>query len=133
MLDLIFVYGSLVSAIAHPQGERLRREADLLGPATLPARLYRVSWYPAIVKSEEPGDLVHGEVYRLRTPDSTLAWLDEYEGITRGATSVTSPNEYERVAAAVDLAAGGNFDAWVYLYLRPTAALERVASGRWSG
>ena len=48
MTDLIFVYGSLIRAIAHPMGERLRREAEFVTPASVAARLYKVSWYPAV-------------------------------------------------------------------------------------
>ena len=131
LTDLIFVYGTLVAKAAHPNGERLRREASLLGEATLQARLYRVSWYPGLVKSTESADLVYGEVYRLTSPATSLPWLDEYEGIIQSPASGAPPNEYERVTTSVALIAGGTVDAWVYLYLPATTALERVTSGRW--
>jgi hypothetical protein len=35
----LFVYGSLLSAIGHPMGERLRREATLVGSASVSGRL----------------------------------------------------------------------------------------------
>ena len=41
-------------------GERLRREARLVGEATIPGRLYKISWYPGVVASPEPGERVHG-------------------------------------------------------------------------
>jgi gamma-glutamylcyclotransferase (GGCT)/AIG2-like uncharacterized protein YtfP len=133
MTDLLFVYGSLVSAVAHPKGERLRREASLLGAATLQARLYRVSWYPGITLSDDAADLVHGEVYRLATPGASLRWLDEYEGIAPGASSVAPTDDYERRVCRVNLDAGREHEAWVYLYQRDTRALERVVDGRWRG
>ena len=37
----LFVYGSLMSAAAHAMGERLRREARLVGEATIQGRLHR--------------------------------------------------------------------------------------------
>jgi gamma-glutamylcyclotransferase (GGCT)/AIG2-like uncharacterized protein YtfP len=133
MSDLLFVYGSLVSAIAHPQGERLRREATLLGGATLQARLYRVSWYPGVALSRDPADVVHGELYRLTPPAQALDWLDEYEGIKLGATSVAPNDEYERRVCRVHTADAAAHEAWVYLYRRDTAARERVPDGRWRG
>ena len=131
MPDLLFVYGSLLARIAHPQGERLRRESTLVGPATLQARLYRVSWYPGVALSGDPRDLVHGEIYRLGQP--TLAWLDEYEGVTAGASSVAPAEEYARRRCQVRDGAGAAHDAWVYLYQRDTVGLAHVASGRWVG
>ncbi len=133
MVDLLFVYGSLVSAVAHPQGERLRREATLLGAATLQARLYRVSWYPGIELSGDAADIVHGELYRLTTPETSLRWLDEYEGIAPGLTSVAPTDDYERRLCRVRLHAGDAHEAWVYLYRGDTRGLERVLDGRWRG
>jgi gamma-glutamylcyclotransferase (GGCT)/AIG2-like uncharacterized protein YtfP len=128
MPPLLFVYGSLLSTIAHPQGERLRREATLVDAATLAGvRLYRVSWYPAASETGDEADNLFGEVYRLATPMQTLAWLDAYEGITAGT------GEYERVVRAVTLTDGRPLDAMLYLYRWPVEHLEPIASGRWTG
>lgn len=128
----LFVYGSLLSRIAHPQGERLRREARLLGAARLAGRLYRVSWYPGFVPGAEATELVHGEIYELRDP-ATLDWLDEYEGVTRESSSVTEPEEYARRVMSVTLDAGGALDCWVYVFLRATRGLVPVQGGVWHG
>ncbi|MBV1694183.1 MAG: gamma-glutamylcyclotransferase [Hyphomicrobiales bacterium] len=128
----IFVYGSLLSRIAHPQGERLRREARLVGEARLAGRLYRVSWYPGFVPAGGATEFVHGEVYEFANA-ATLDWLDEYEGITRGATSVTEPEEYARRVMTVALDAGGTIECWVYVYLRDTGGLVPVQGGVWHG
>lgn len=131
MTNCIFVYGSLLQAMAHPKGEQLRREAALIGAATVPGRLYKVSWYPAI-RLDSAG-LVHGEVYRMRTPAETLAWLDEYEGITPGPTGVAASDEYERAEVTATLRDGGPVSVWIYLYRRPVDEALRVSSGRWAG
>jgi gamma-glutamylcyclotransferase (GGCT)/AIG2-like uncharacterized protein YtfP len=133
MHALLFVYGSLVSAARHPQGERLRLEAELLGPARLQARLFRVSWYPCITLSDDATDQVHGEVYRLRDPATALTWLDAYEGITPSAESVAAADEYRRQIVTVTDQGDQPLSAWVYLYSRNTAGLERVQTGIWSG
>jgi gamma-glutamylcyclotransferase (GGCT)/AIG2-like uncharacterized protein YtfP len=127
----LFVYGSLLSSVAHTMGERLRREARLVGAATFQGRLYRVSWYPGVVPSSDRADVVHGEVYELDNAATALAWLDRYEGITRDATSVTSADEYERIETPVLLANGRPLVVWIYLYRFDVAALPRVVDGRW--
>lgn len=127
----LFVYGSLVSSVAHPMGERLRRESMLLGPARLQGRLYKVDWYPGVVRSDDAADIVHGEVYRLTAPASSLAWLDEYEGVARGPSSVTARDEYIRLETPVALDGGREILVWTYLYQRDVSRLARVESGRW--
>jgi gamma-glutamylcyclotransferase (GGCT)/AIG2-like uncharacterized protein YtfP len=131
--DLLFVYGSLLSAIAHPMGDRLRREAHLVGPATVQGRLYRVSWYPGVVLSDDPASQVHGEVYRLSNPAGALDWLDAYESITPGPTGVAANDEYERRIVDARAADGAPLQAWVYVYKQSPTALIQVPTGRWTG
>jgi len=126
----LFVYGSLVSSAGHPMGERLRREARLIGPATIQARLYRISWYPGAVASGDADERVHGEVYALGNPDRALAWLDAYEGIQPGNRD---ENEYERAERSARLASGEEVVAWVYLYRGEASKLSQIADGRWAG
>lgn len=132
MTDLLFVYGSLISAARHPKGEQLRQEAELVGAATLHGRLYRVSWYPGVVPGGEPADRVHGELYRLRTPAVTLAWLDAYEGLSPGPDGVTPAGEYRRAVIDARKDDDATVAAWGYLYQDRTDVLVRVPSGRWS-
>ena len=111
----LFVYGSLLSAIGHPNSKRLAREARLVGTASMQGQLYAIDWYPGAVEpdfdaspdgaasaagtaettrtdSPAPNDLhdviwsgIRGEVYLLSDPESSLAWLDAYEGIDAGS------------------------------------------------
>jgi gamma-glutamylcyclotransferase (GGCT)/AIG2-like uncharacterized protein YtfP len=124
----LFVYGSLMASAGHAMGERLRREARLLGAATIQGRLYKISWYPGAVASRDPGERVHGEVYALAQPSRALAWLDRYEGIAPGTTRYA---EYERVEQPVRLASGEEIAAWVYLYRGDVAGLSTAPDGRW--
>jgi gamma-glutamylcyclotransferase (GGCT)/AIG2-like uncharacterized protein YtfP len=126
----LFVYGSLLSAIGHPMGERLRREATLVGSASVSGRLYRVASYPGLVEKDAAKARVHGELYALANPTRTFTWLDAYEGIRPGNAG---RNEYERVERVVRRAAGSEMMAWVYLYLGDPSRLEPVAGGRWGG
>jgi gamma-glutamylcyclotransferase (GGCT)/AIG2-like uncharacterized protein YtfP len=122
----LFVYGSLMSTAGHPMGERLAREAKLVGNASIQGRLYRISWYPGAVEGGAAQERVHGEVYALDDPVQALAWLDAYEGLTPG-----TPGEYERVERPVRLASGDDMIAWVYLCRSDVAGLQAVLDGRW--
>jgi gamma-glutamylcyclotransferase (GGCT)/AIG2-like uncharacterized protein YtfP len=132
-LEHLFVYGSLMTRLAHPMGERLRAEATLVGPATFNGRLYRISWYPGVLDSADSQDVVHGEVYRLSDPEYALTWLDEYEGIHVGQSSVAAPDEYRRVVRDVMLEDGTRLTTQIYLYSRLVDSRARVVSGRWVG
>jgi gamma-glutamylcyclotransferase (GGCT)/AIG2-like uncharacterized protein YtfP len=125
----LFVYGSLMSTARHPMGERLSAEARLIGPATIQGRLYRVSWYPGVSETPDPGQRVHGEVYALDHPARALAWLDAYEGVAPGSRE---SGEYARVERPVRLDSGEEVTAWVYLYRKDVSHLPLVADGRWT-
>jgi gamma-glutamylcyclotransferase (GGCT)/AIG2-like uncharacterized protein YtfP len=124
----LFVYGTLLSRVRHPKGERLRREAHLIGEATLQGRLYSLGRYPVLVEPADGRYAVHGEVYALNTPATSLKWLDDYEGIVPGKPGL---GPYERVERPVCLAAGDTLTAWVYLYRRSVRTRPEVLSGYW--
>jgi gamma-glutamylcyclotransferase (GGCT)/AIG2-like uncharacterized protein YtfP len=123
----LFVYGTLLSRVRHPMGDRLRREASLIGEASIQGRLYSLGRYPGLVESVDAGDIVHGEAYALNTPASALEWLDAYEGIRPGK----GENPYERVERAVHLASGATLTAWVYLYRKSVRTRPPVFGGHW--
>jgi len=125
----LFVYGSLMSGAGHPMGERLRREARLLGDATIPGLLYRISWYPGLVETADDHARVHGEAYALNSARPTLKWLDRYEGVASGRLDEQA---YARVERGVAMAAGGSITAWVYVYQNSVAGLRLVPGGRWT-
>ena len=124
----LFVYGTLLSAAGHPNGARLKREARLVGAASIPGRLYRIKHYPGLVEGADPQEVVHGEVYALNNPASALKWLDAYEGIQ---PETLDQNEYQRVERPVRLASGDQFTVWVYLYCKDVAPFRRIPDGRW--
>jgi gamma-glutamylcyclotransferase (GGCT)/AIG2-like uncharacterized protein YtfP len=124
----LFVYGSLLARLCHPMGTRLRGEARLVGAATIQGRLYSLGRYPALIESEDGAYPVHGEVYVLADPASSLAWLDRYEGIVPGKPG-ESP--YGREERPVRLATGTSLIAWVYLFRRSVKMRPEVPGGRW--
>ncbi len=122
----LFVYGTLRRDNDNEMYHLLARYADFIGDATYQGKLYKIDYYPGVVASEDPSDVVWGEVYRLREPDFILSKLDQYEECGPG---FLKPREYTRVIQPVRLRNGETILAWVYLYNRPTDSLEFVTSG----
>jgi gamma-glutamylcyclotransferase (GGCT)/AIG2-like uncharacterized protein YtfP len=125
--DLLFVYGTLMRGFDHPMAKLLSRGADFIGEAQCRGRLYRVKHYPGLVLSEDPADIVFGEVYRLRARDALLREFDMYEACGEG---FAEPTEYIRKLLTVTLEGGRASEAWTYVYNWPVARLPRIASGR---
>ena len=75
-----------------------------------------ISTYPRVVPSDDPADIVQGEVYRLRNRDLVLSRLDEYEECGPG---FKEPTEYMRLSQEIRLRTGETLSAWVYVYNRP--------------
>jgi len=125
--DLLFVYGTLMRGFNHPMARLLSANADFLGEASCRGRLYRVKHYPGLVLSDDPSDIVFGELYRLCARDGLLAEFDMYEACGEG---FPEPTQYIRQTLEVALADGSSGEAWTYLYNWPVARLQRITSGR---
>ncbi len=128
MKPYLFVYGTLLASAGHAMGARLRRQASLVGEASIQGKLFRIAHYPGLIECSDPQERVHGEVYALTAPAVALKWLDAYEGIEPGAPD---RNEYERVERPVRLASGEHITAWVYLYRKDVAPFRLIPDGRW--
>jgi len=125
--DLLFVYGTLMRGFDHPMAQLLSRAADFIGEARCQGRLYRVKHYPGLVLSDDAGDVVFGELFRLRQPAECLREFDMYEACGEG---FAEPTEYVRRMLSVTLHAGTASEAWTYIYNWPVDRLPRIASGR---
>ena len=125
--DRLFVYGTLMRGFDHPMAQLLTRSADFIGEARCRGRLYLVKHYPGLVLSDDPNDVVFGELYRLRRPAELLREFDMYEACGEG---LAEPTEYVRQMLPVTLDGGATREAWTYLYNWPVAQLQRIVSGR---
>ena len=123
----LFVYGTLMRGFDHPMAKLLSKRADFLGEAKCKGRLYRVKHYPALVLSNDPADIVFGELYRLHARDALLREFDMYEACGEG---FAEPTEYVRKMLNVTLDDGSASEAWTYVYNWPVTRLPRIASGR---
>jgi gamma-glutamylcyclotransferase (GGCT)/AIG2-like uncharacterized protein YtfP len=125
--DRLFVYGTLMRGFDHPMAKLLSKSADFIGEARCQGRLYRIKHYPGLVESDDPSEVVFGEVYRLRARDALLREFDMYEACGEG---FAEPTEYVRKMLKVTLDDGSSSDAWTYVYNWPVTKLQRIASGR---
>ncbi len=129
--DHLFVYGTLMRGFDHPMAQLLSRSADFIGEARCRGRLYLVKHYPGLVLSDDPGDVVFGELFRLRQPAELLREFDMYEACGEG---FAEPTEYVRQMLPVtrdgQTAEQAWTQAWTYIYNWPVTRLPRIASGR---
>ena len=127
MLDLLFVYGTLMRGYDHPMSRLLSANASFEGEACCRGRLHLIRHYPGLVLSEDANEIVHGELYRLRVPDQLLREFDMYEACGEG---FPEPTQYVRKMLSVTLPDGSPSEAWTYLYNWPVAQLKLIESGR---
>jgi gamma-glutamylcyclotransferase (GGCT)/AIG2-like uncharacterized protein YtfP len=125
--DRLFVYGTLMRGFDHPMAQLLSRSAEFIGEARCQGRLYLVKHYPGLVLSDDPTDVVFGELYRLRSPHELLREFDMYEACGEG---FVEPTEYIRQMLSVTRDDQTAEQAWTYIYNWPVAHLSRIASGR---
>jgi gamma-glutamylcyclotransferase (GGCT)/AIG2-like uncharacterized protein YtfP len=105
---------------------RLHARARWLGGGTIRARLYAIDWYSGAVASDDPADVVHGDVFEFEpaTAAETIAALDAYEG-----------EGFARREVEVRMETGGTAEtllrAQAYLFAASVAGLPWIAHGRW--
>ena len=124
--ERIFVYGTLRKDSKNRMYRILSRDADFVGERTFIGKLYNIGEYPGAVHSSDPDEVVKGEVYALRNPNSILRVLDEYEGCGPGDPSST---EFRREKVNISLENGENINAWIYIYNRSIDGLKVIPSG----
>jgi gamma-glutamylcyclotransferase (GGCT)/AIG2-like uncharacterized protein YtfP len=125
--DRLFVYGTLMRGFDHPMAKLLSRSAEYLGPASCRGRLYLIKHYPGLVLSDDPTEIVFGELYRLRDRDALLGEFDMYEACGEG---FPEPTQYLRKMLRVRHDDGLVSEAWTYVYNWPVTGLPRIASGK---
>lgn len=129
----LFVYGSLLSGargvMGAAQRARLRAEGKKLGAATLCGRLIDLGSYPGVVLSQDANEVVHGEVYRLRSFQRSLAWLDVYEGLSQPSSA---SGIYRRRLVRVDVGDTlQTLEAWAYVLTSQKGEMRSIRHGRW--
>ncbi len=91
----------------------VRESVTWLGPCRIPGVLYRVSWYPALVRGD---GIVVGDLFAVRDVE-TVALIDRFEG-----------SGYDRVEMRL---AEPDVVAWTYVWNGPTDDLDPIEGGDW--
>jgi gamma-glutamylcyclotransferase (GGCT)/AIG2-like uncharacterized protein YtfP len=124
MTDLVFFYGTLMSAFRRPGRQLIDDHLEPVGRGWISAALFDLGIYPAAVPATDTQ--VWGEVHRMSDPEVVLTHLDDIEGYH---SSEPDASLYMRVEARVTFADGRVAAAWVYFYNAPLGRAERIASG----
>jgi gamma-glutamylcyclotransferase (GGCT)/AIG2-like uncharacterized protein YtfP len=119
MVDHLFVYGTLRQNAGHPMARWLAGRAQLLGQATMQGKLYLLGAYPGMLPSDNPLDVVRGELYQLPDPAGMFETLDEYEGIY----------QFQRGEGVARYSTGEPVRCWVYFYRSQPPESSRIVSG----
>jgi gamma-glutamylcyclotransferase (GGCT)/AIG2-like uncharacterized protein YtfP len=123
LVPYLFVYGSLTRRGDKEARKPLAEGGQFLREGSLRGRLYLAEGWPAAVPSGDEDERVHGEVYELRDPATTLALLDAWEG----------PG-YERALCPVLFKDQGfEIECWAWTWKGPVDEARRIADGRWKG
>ncbi|HEY8942351.1 MAG TPA: gamma-glutamylcyclotransferase family protein [Cellvibrio sp.] len=125
--DLLFVYGTLRRACPTGAHQKYLAGAQFIAAAQVRGKLYRVSYYPALVVEDDMqhAPAVIGEVYKLTGADQ-LSALDAYEECDYPAQP---DQEYQRKLHEVTTVAGQKLQVWIYAYQHPIAHLPLIESG----
>lgn len=124
---LIFVYGSLKKGFYnHSLIEPFEKIAD----GTINGKMYSLGAFPAIVLTNDPNELIHGEVYDVNTV-SGLRRLDCLEGYDPNSED----NFYDRVPVDCETTTGEIIKVHVYCFKGRSAERlsekEQIKNGIW--
>ena len=111
MSQYLFAYGTLRLNQDHKLSKEFESKSELIGLGYMShARLYKIDWQPALIKSDNKADIVIGDIYKIKDAQ-IITSLDEYEGVGVGQP----PYEYDRHEVEV-ISDGKTYPCWVYWY-----------------
>jgi len=122
--ELIFFYGTLMSAFDRRQRLGLDDQLAFRGRGHIQAALFDLGLYPAAVPASDA--TLHGELFEVLAPAPVLDALDAFEGF-EALSPDTSLYVRRRVRATFD--DGSEAEAWVYFYNAPLGNAPRITSG----
>lgn len=124
MTDLVFFYGTLMTAFRRSGRTRIDSQLAFQGYGSISAALFDLGIYPAAIPAAD--SRVRGEVHRIHDAGVVLPALDEIEGIRPGQPDASL---YTRVETQVTFDDGRTDTAWVYFYNAPLGNAPRIESG----
>jgi gamma-glutamylcyclotransferase (GGCT)/AIG2-like uncharacterized protein YtfP len=100
----LFVYGTLRRRSKIKIAKLFHANSEFVGAGRMQGRLTRSHPHRGVVQSNNPGEWIKGEVFRLNNPSQLWPILDDYEG-----------PQYKRTSVLVQLDSGKRVRAWMYL------------------
>ena len=100
-----------------------------MGYGKVKARLYDIGGeYPAAIRDDAAGDMITGEIYRIKKDkiDFIFNHLDEYEDFF---AEKPQDSEYLRELTTVFPDKGEAFQAWIYWYNKTVRGRKKIKSG----
>ncbi|HXG36580.1 MAG TPA: gamma-glutamylcyclotransferase family protein [Dehalococcoidia bacterium] len=128
MSQRLFVYGTLMNGM-EANVILASKGARYVGSGVIQGRLYDLGEYPAAVKSDDPNEVVVGELYEL--PDlAALRGLDAYEEFEPDQPD-GSVFIREEVTVRMPEERGREVRAWAYFYnpALQVRGARRISSG----
>jgi gamma-glutamylcyclotransferase (GGCT)/AIG2-like uncharacterized protein YtfP len=122
--DLVFFYGTLMSAFKRQGRARIDLALTPAGHGWIQGALFDLGIYPAAIPALD--GRVRGEVHRMLESDAVLQALDEIEGYHPGQPDASL---YVRRETPMTFDDGRIADAWVYFYNAPLGGAQRIDSG----
>jgi len=91
--NYLFVYGTLQNKVDNDMSKFLSSNAVLIGKGYFHGKLYKISWFPGAITSNNASDKVFGSVFKLIHAETVFNVLDDYEGV---GENHPKPNLYKK-------------------------------------
>ncbi|XCF04939.1 gamma-glutamylcyclotransferase family protein [Tamlana crocina] len=121
----LFVYGTLLKDTGNDMASFLHAHSECLGNGYFHGKLYRISWYPGAVLSENTSENVHGKIFKIHDA-AVFKVLDDYEGT---GINYPEPHLFKKEQVTAFLEDGATIETVVYLYNLPLDGLQQIKSG----
>lgn len=104
----------------------LSANSQLVAKGYILGRLYKISWFPGAVLSDNISEKVFGTVFKLKDSDNVFDVLDDYEGFDEDNLKESL---FTRVETTVFMENGDTLISWAYLYNQNIENSQRIISG----
>lgn len=109
----LFVYGTLLQSANNAMSKFLIANSTNLGRAYCIGKLYKISWFPGAVLSDEASDKIYGALVKLEDLEDIFNKLDDYEGYNRNNVA---DSLFIRKKTRIFTKSSSCYEAWMYLY-----------------
>lgn len=124
----LFAYGTLLPGLAPSVIADVVNTLRVVGPASVPGRLYDLGEYPGCALDAECGRSIHGILLEM-SDLAVLERLDWYEGYA--AHDDAGDSLFARTTCDATLADGRVVRAWIYVYGRDLSGARLIEGGRY--